>query len=625
MLTKRHAGMEELEGSHFMENYLALFTRSGLFWQYHAQPMCFLSWILGVGIMEDLCNPTDVRFLEGKNLEMLYYIKNSMQARNKRKLIAQVLLNVLNDQGHVLSRHWVEDSHSAENTKVGCHFVWTPDDESMNEWLQGAVSQPNYIDLKLLKGCDLSIGPILEVLKGGLRQYLSWISENPQMTDLKEEEAYWIINERMDLASLDQRINMVNHFTELLFPKENEGSSKEWKTTKSGSATRVMVFGQSYFLNNLRLAMMKERASAQMCICNYEGSAMETPVGQQSLSDGRDYTLVEYYGRATEAQEAQSSPLDGNGHTLVDYKGTRHWRSMALDTLRSDEAHRVYDKGRKSILQPCSLTTEGIELAQPAPVYRFLNRGPYKVSSLSKTWDDLNRPCPWIPTHVHRTFHNLTTDDIKGACPNPKNMKLGNAARGTNPLDPAYSLPSCKVSPPLEPKFLRDKPVSRLLAPYLPTPLFPTPKSPPLSNPWLLLFAIPSFREFPEACGDLTLLLNHFAFHCKFVYSSVSKAGLAKLIGLVGETTVQAEEQKKLDVLLNDVFIKATVRNGRMNILVSEDLDEAHFVEKSLCGKDLTGCSLAWQQYDSSKILQTGSSCTLVLSTGSDVNGFTLY
>ncbi|KAI5078436.1 hypothetical protein GOP47_0006107, partial [Adiantum capillus-veneris] len=154
-------------------------------------------------------------------------------------------------------------------------------------------------------------------------------------------------------------------------------------------------------------------ASAQMCICNYERSAMETKVGQQSLPEGNEHTLVEYTGSPT-------LPLDGNGHPLVEYKGTRHWRSMALDTLRSDEAHRVYDKGRRTILQPCSLTTEGIELAQPAPVYRFLNRGPYKVSSLSKTWDDLDRPRPWIPAHVHRTFHNLTTDDIKGAHPNPK-------------------------------------------------------------------------------------------------------------------------------------------------------------------------------------------------------------
>ncbi|MCO5601933.1 hypothetical protein L7F22_056059 [Adiantum nelumboides] len=54
------------------------------------------------------------------------------------------------------------------------------------------------------------------------------------MTDLKEEEAYRIINERMDLASLDQRISMVNHFMEFLFPEENEGSSKKWKSTKSG-------------------------------------------------------------------------------------------------------------------------------------------------------------------------------------------------------------------------------------------------------------------------------------------------------------------------------------------------------------------------------------------------------
>lgn len=179
---------------------------------------------------------------------------------------------------------------------------------------------------------------------------------------------------------------------------------------------------------------------------------METQGGQQSSSDGLDYTLVEYKGRAIEAPPSSN----GNGYALGEYKGTRHWRSMALDTLQSDEAHRVYDKGRKSYLQPCSLTTEGIALAQPASIYRFLNRGPYKVSSLSKTWDDLDRPRPWIPAHVHRTFHNLTTDDIKGARPNPKNMKLGNAARGTNPLDPAYKLPSCKVSPPLEPKFLRD-------------------------------------------------------------------------------------------------------------------------------------------------------------------------
>ncbi|KAG8054635.1 hypothetical protein GUJ93_ZPchr0001g30107 [Zizania palustris] len=53
----------------------------------------------------------------------------------------------------------------------------------------------------------------------------------------------------------------------------------------------------------------------------------------------------------------------------------------------------------------------------------------------------------------------------------------------------------------------------------------------------------------PEARGDLTILLSHIVLGCKFVASAVNKAGLAKLIGLAGETNVQGEEQKKLDVL----------------------------------------------------------------------------
>eukprot|EP01018_Ginkgo_biloba_P017855 Gb_03457 [translate_table: standard] len=37
------------------------------------------------------------------------------------------------------------------------------------------------------------------------------------------------------------------------------------------------------------------------------------------------------------------------------------------------------------------------------------------------------------------------------------NMKLGNAARNTNPLDPDYVLPSCEPPPAYEPKFYRDR------------------------------------------------------------------------------------------------------------------------------------------------------------------------
>jgi fructose-1,6-bisphosphatase len=39
--------------------------------------------------------------------------------------------------------------------------------------------------------------------------------------------------------------------------------------------------------------------------------------------------------------------------------------------------------------------------------------------------------------------------------------------------------------------------------------------------------------------GDFTILVSHIVLGCKFVASAVNKAGLAKLIGLSGDTNVQ--------------------------------------------------------------------------------------
>ncbi|OAY70167.1 Fructose-1,6-bisphosphatase, cytosolic [Ananas comosus] len=154
-----------------------------------------------------------------------------------------------------------------------------------------------------------------------------------------------------------------------------------------------------------------------------------------------------------------------------------------------------------------------------------------------------------------------------------------------------------------------------------------------------------------ESRGDFSILLSHIVLGCKFVCSSVNKAGLAHLIGLAGDTN--GEEQKKLDVLSNEVFIKA------LCILVSEEDEEATFVDPSLrgkycvvfdpldgssnidCGvsigtifgiyvvKDKDNISLEDVLQPGKDMLAAGycmygSSCNLVLSTGSGVNGFTL-
>ncbi|XP_062164725.1 fructose-1,6-bisphosphatase, cytosolic-like isoform X2 [Alnus glutinosa] len=169
--------------------------------------------------------------------------------------------------------------------------------------------------------------------------------------------------------------------------------------------------------------------------------------------------------------------------------------------------------------------------------------------------------------------------------------------------------------------------------------------------------------KHPESRGDFSILLNHIVLGCKFVCSAVNKlfqAGLAKLIGLAGEiTNVQGEQQKKLDVLSNQVFVKALVSSGRTCILVSEEDEEATFVEPSKRGRYIVvfdpldgssnidcgvsigtifGIYVVKNKDDPTleDVLQPGkymlaagycmygSSCTLVLSTGSGVNGFTL-
>ncbi|KAK9740840.1 hypothetical protein RND81_03G064500 [Saponaria officinalis] len=165
--------------------------------------------------------------------------------------------------------------------------------------------------------------------------------------------------------------------------------------------------------------------------------------------------------------------------------------------------------------------------------------------------------------------------------------------------------------------------------------------------------------KHPESRGDFTILLSHIVLGCKFVCSAVNKAGLAKLIGLAGETNVQGEEQKKLDVLSNEVFVKALISSGRTCILVSEEDEEATFVDPALRGKycvcfdPLDGssnidCGVSigtifgiYSVKDVNNptlddVLQSGkdmiaagycmygSSCTFVLSSGAGVNGFTL-
>ncbi|KAF9031825.1 fructose-1,6-bisphosphatase [Hymenopellis radicata] len=161
------------------------------------------------------------------------------------------------------------------------------------------------------------------------------------------------------------------------------------------------------------------------------------------------------------------------------------------------------------------------------------------------------------------------------------------------------------------------------------------------------------------ATGDLTLLLTAIQVTSKFIATNVRKARLINLVGLAGETNVQGEDQKKLDVLSNDIMVNALRASGKTAVLVSEELEDAIIIEQKHRGRycvvfdPLDGSSnidagvnigtifgiykvsqegLAsvedvlrpGSEMVAAGYTMYGSSANLVLSTGQGVNGYTL-
>ncbi len=56
-------------------------------------------------------------------------------------------------------------------------------------------------------------------------------------------------------------------------------------------------------------------------------------------------------------------------------------------------------------------------------------------------------------------------------------------------------------------------------------------------------------------------------------------------VGLAGETNVQGEDQKKLDVLSNDIMVNALRASGKTAVLVSEELEDAIIIEQKQRGR----------------------------------------
>jgi len=84
---------------------------------------------------------------------------------------------------------------------------------------------------------------------------------------------------------------------------------------------------------------------------------------------------------------------------------------------------------------------------------------------------------------------------------------------------------------------------------------------------------------------DLAILLNSIATSCKLITSAVQRAGVHKLYGLAGEVNSTGDDQKKLDVLSNEMMINALKNSGVCCVLVSEENEDPIIVPPGKSGK----------------------------------------
>ena len=81
-------------------------------------------------------------------------------------------------------------------------------------------------------------------------------------------------------------------------------------------------------------------------------------------------------------------------------------------------------------------------------------------------------------------------------------------------------------------------------------------------------------KQFKYSSGELSRLINSIRLAAKVVNHEVNKAGLVDILGEAGDTNVQGEDQQKLDVYANEVFMKKLTKRQIVCGIASEEEDD---------------------------------------------------
>merc|ERR1712029_639016 len=93
-----------------------------------------------------------------------------------------------------------------------------------------------------------------------------------------------------------------------------------------------------------------------------------------------------------------------------------------------------------------------------------------------------------------------------------------------------------------------------------------------------------------EATGDFTLLCHALQFSFKSISYYIRRATLVNLTGLAGQSNATGDDQKKLDVIGNDLFIAAMKSSGKCALLVSEEEEDAIYFPEQQNARYAVAC-----------------------------------
>ena len=89
-------------------------------------------------------------------------------------------------------------------------------------------------------------------------------------------------------------------------------------------------------------------------------------------------------------------------------------------------------------------------------------------------------------------------------------------------------------------------------------------------------------HSFDADAQDLSAIMNRIALAGKLISRRLSQAGLmANTLGFTGETNVQGESVKKMDIFANEVFISVFKQSGLVCRLASEEMEKPYYIPEN--------------------------------------------